>query len=256
MTETTSETSAAGGPRFTHISSPGALLREPLPPELVATLTAKQRKEHEQIVARVEEAGREYARLRSALADAPKRDRQAATAAALEGDELPESSEPKLRAQIEDAKRVRAALDDALRTSADRLLAAAAAAAGGVADELEAQLGERADDVRARLADLRDGLNELGELYVDATWTRALAELGERTTISPYQAGRSPAFRATLGELTTIEQALEHDVAAAEGRRREARNWREEQRRLNAQWERERREARAERSTAAGGGGQ
>jgi hypothetical protein len=235
-------------PRFVHISSPGALLRQPLPQELWATLPAKQRKDHEALVARVEEAGRESSRLRQKLDQAAGRDRAAASKAALAGQELPESSEPKLRAQIEEAQRVGVALADALRTSADRLLAAAAANADEVAGGLERQLADRAADVRARLADLREGIAELAELYTAAGWTRFLAEADEQARLSPYPARRSAMFTATLGEITTAERALEHELAAAEERRRQARDQREHQRQLDAQWaaEREQREARAE----------
>jgi hypothetical protein len=240
MSETTSETSAATAPKFPSTRHASTFLRAPLPPELAATLPAKQRKEHEQLLARVDAAAREYGRLRAELADAPTRDRKAEAAAALASEPMPEPSEHRLRAEIEQAQRIRRALDDALAASANGLLAAAAANAGGVADELEAQLAELADDVRARLADLREGVAELGELYGAAGWTRALAEADEQATVHPFQAGRSPAFTATLGELTTVAAAFAEDVGNAEERRRLARDEREERRRLNAQWERER----------------
>jgi hypothetical protein len=231
MTETTITTV-----RFPHISSPGALLRAPLPEALTATLPAKLRREHEKLAGRADEAAREIARRRAELDGATARDRTAASKAALEGAELPEPSEPKLRAQMEEAMRVRAALDSALRTSADRLLAAAAGNAAEVAAGLEQQLADRAADVRARLADTRDGVAELAELYAVAGWTRTLAEIGDDARISPFQAGRSAAFTATQGEIRTAEQALEHDLASTEERWRLARDQREHQRQLDAQW--------------------
>lgn len=241
MTEATEPTV-----RFPHISSPSHLLARPLPEALLATLPAKVRREHEQLVGRVEEAGREFARLRALLDGATARDREAASKAALDGQELPEPEEPKLRAQLEEAQRVRAALDAALRTSADSLLAAAAANAEKVAAELEQQLGSRAEDVRARLADVHEAVAELAEAYAAAGWVRALAEPDERETMTPYQAGRSPVFAATRGELRTAERALDHDLGAAEERRRLAHAQREEERRREAQWSRERAQAASE----------
>lgn len=94
--------------------------------------------------------------------------------------------------------------------------------------------------MRARLADVRDGIAELAELYAAAGWTRALAESGEDARVSPFSSGRSTAFAATLGEVSTAEQALEHDLFAAEERRRLARDQREHQRQLDAQWAGER----------------
>jgi hypothetical protein len=243
MTETTSESGAATAPRFPHTRHASTFLRAPLPPELAATLPAKQRKDHAALVARVEQAEREIVRLRAELADAPTRDRKAESAAALAGEPMPEPSERRLRGQIEEAQRVRRALDDALAASANGLLAAAEANAGGVADELERQLAERADDVRARLANLREGVAKLGELYSAAAWTRGLAEADARATVHAFQSGRSPDFTATLGELTTVAAAFAEDVGRAEERRRLARDEREEQRRLNAQWARERQAA-------------
>jgi hypothetical protein len=231
MTETTTTTV-----RFLHISSPGALLRQPLPEELAATLPAKARRDHEKLAGRADQAAREIARLRAELDGATARDREAASKAALAGEELPEPSEPKLRAQMEEAVRVRAALDSALRTSADRILQAAAANAAEVAAGLERQLGDRAADVRARLADLREGIAELAEAYSTAGWTRALADMGDEGTMSPFQAGRSAAFTATAGEVRNAEAALEHELGAAEERRRLARDQREHQRQLDAQW--------------------
>jgi hypothetical protein len=234
------ETSTTTGPKFPPTRHASTFLRAPLPPELAATLPAKQRKEHEQLLARVDEASREYARLRAELADAPTRDRKAESAAASAGEPLPESSEHRLRGEIEQGRRFRRALDDALAASANGLLAAAAANAGAVADTLEAQLAERVDAVRARLGDLREAVAELGEAFASAGWTRALAEAGEQATVHPFQAGRSPAFTATLGELTTVAAAFAEDVGNAEERRRLAADERAQQRQLNAQWERER----------------
>jgi hypothetical protein len=236
MTETTTT-----APKFPHISSPGHVLARPLPQALTEKLPPAQRKEHERLVGRVEEAGREIARLRREIDQAPARDRSAATEAALAGEELPERSEPKLRAQMEEAFRVKAALDSALRTSANRLLAAAAVCADEVAGGLERQLADGAADMRARLADLRDGIRELAELYSAAGWTRALADADEQaTTMRPYQAGRSAVFSATLSEIRTAEQALEHDLGAAEERRRQARGQRDHQRQVEEQWAGER----------------
>jgi hypothetical protein len=230
----------ASGPRFTHISSPAHLLARPLPEELAAKMPAKVRREHEELVGRVEEAARDYGRLRAELGEAPKRDREAAAKAALAGEPMPEPSEPKLRAPLEQAHGVRRALDDALRTSADRLLAAAARHAEQVAGELEQRLGDGAADVLARLADLRQAVSGLGELYAAAGWVRSLAEAGEGATMSPYTAGNSRAMRNVLGELRIVEAAFTEDVTNAEERRRLARDEREEQRRLGEQWARER----------------
>jgi hypothetical protein len=244
MNETT-----PSGPRFTHISSPAHLLARPLPDELMAKVPAAERKRHEELVGRVEQASRESSRLRAELADAPRRDREAASNAALAGEEeLPERSEAKLRAQIEQAGQVRAALDDALRRSANRLLAAAAANAEGVAGELEQRLADGAADVRARLADLREAVGELAELYGSAAWVRWLAAEGEGT-IRPFTAGNSKAMQNVLGELRTVEAALTDDLASAEERLRVARVEREEQRRLGEQWARERQAAQESKTT-------
>jgi hypothetical protein len=248
MSKTTSETSAATAPKFPSTRHASAFLRAPLPQALLEKVPVKARREHEQLLARVDAAAREYRRLRAELADAPTRDRKAESAAALAGEPMPEPSEDRLRAEIEQAQRVRRALDDALAASANGLLAAAAANAGGVADSLEAQLAERADDVRARLADARESVAELAELYAAAGWTRWLAEADEQATVHPFQAGPSSAFTATLGELTTVGAAFDADVANAEERRRLARDEREEQRRVNAQWARERQAAKEART--------
>jgi hypothetical protein len=227
--------------RFPHISSPGHALARPLPEEL-ASKVPKARREHEELVGRVEQASREYARLRAELADAPTRDRQARTNAALAGEELPGPTEPKLRAELEQAKGIRVGLDDALRRSADRLLAAAVDNAATVAGELEQRLGDGAAEVRARLADLREAVVELGEAYSSAAWTRALAEMGEEGTISPFTAGRSTVMQSVAGELRTVEQAFDHDLANAEERRRQVADEREHRRLAEEQWQRERKQ--------------
>jgi hypothetical protein len=241
----------ASGPRFTHTRHASAFLRAPLPPALLEKVPAKTRREHDALLARVEAASREYGRLRAELADAPRHDREAESAAAREGRELPSPSESRLRGEIEQAQRVRRALDDALAASANALLAAAATHAEQVADELEAQLADGAADVRARLADLREGVAELGELFIAAAWTRSLAEAGEETTtVHAFQSGRSSAFTATLGELTTVAAAFDEDVANAEERRRLARDERAQQRQVAEQWERERASAAERRAKA------
>jgi hypothetical protein len=243
MNETKTTTTA---PRFQHVRT-SAVMRSPLPAELAAKVPGKLRRDHEALVGRVDESSREFAALRTAIAEAPGRDHEAAAQAALEGAELPEPSEPKLRALLEEAERVHAALESALRTSADRLLAAAAAHADEVAGELERQLGDRVADVRARLADLQQAVAELDRLYASAAWVRWLAEADEGARVSPFRAGGSAAFTATTGELTTAEQAFTHDVDRIEERKRAAADERVRLRQVNEQWQRERAGA-AERS--------
>jgi hypothetical protein len=241
---TTSETKTTGsGPRFPHTRHASTFLRAPLPPVLLEKVPAAQRKAHDELVARVDAASREYGRLRAELADAPKRDREAESAAARAGEPMPEPTEQRLRGEIEQAQRVRRALDDALNDSANALLAAAATNAEKVAGELEAQLADGAADVRARLADLRQGVAELAELYSAAGWTRWLAEAGEEATMSPFQHGNSRAMQNTLGELQTVGQAITEDVSNAEERRRIAADEREHRRQVEAQWDRERKQA-------------
>jgi hypothetical protein len=249
MSETTSETSTATAPRFPYTRHASTLLRTPLPEALLEKVPAKQRREHEQLRARQEAQQREHGRLRRELAEAPARDRAAAAQAARAGEELPEPSEHRLRAEIEQAQRDRQALEDALADSANGLLAAAVPAAGGVADELEAQLAGHTDDVRARLADLDDSLTVLAELTVAAMWVRSLAGTSE-ATIHPYQTGRGRAFTATAGELKTVAAAFAEDVASAEERRRLAADERVHRQQLGEQWQRERRASAAERGGA------
>jgi hypothetical protein len=123
--------------RFTRITRGAWLLATPLPERLWTQLPAKLRREHEQLAARVEQSGQEIAKLKRAVDEAPARDREATTEAALEGRELPVPTEPKLRAELDEALRIREALEAALRQSADRLLAGAEPSAEKLAGELE-----------------------------------------------------------------------------------------------------------------------
>jgi hypothetical protein len=209
-------------------------------------LPAAERKRHTELVARSEQASREYSRLRRELAEAPKLDRQSRAKAASAGEPMPEPSEARLRSELEQANQLRTALDDGLRESADRLLAAAFVNAEQVVGELEQRLADGAADVRARLADLREAVAELAELYGSAAWVRWLAAEGEGT-IRAFTAGNSKAMQNVLGELRTVEAALDSDLAAAEARRRQVADEREHRRQVNEQWARERASA-AERS--------
>jgi hypothetical protein len=235
---------------FTRISRGAGLLAHPLPPRLEETLTAKQRKEHATLVERVEEAARQIAALREAIDQAPAADRQAGREAALRGEDVPPPSEPKLRAELEEAQRVREALESALRQSADRLLQTAASKAEEVAAELESELAEATEAIRARIADLDEGLAELGELYGQAAWTRALTHASGQT-VSPF--GRSSAFAETRQKVTVASQALDYELQTIEERRRDAEAQRAEQAKLDAEWtaERERLAAKAEKESPA-----
>lgn len=235
----TSETSEA--PRFTR-SRGATLLKAPLPERLAATLPARERKQHGRLVERCELAGREVARLKNAIAEAPERDRRATSDAALAGEELPESSEPGLRGEMEQALRTRSALEDALRRSADLLLASAAGKAEEVAAELDRELDGLAADVRARLADLGEALGELGSLTAQAGWTRGLVHATGQ--VSAFHAGHTGLFRDTLGDVSRVREAFEHELGQIEQRKRDA----DEERAQMAAW---RQAAELERQDAA-----
>jgi hypothetical protein len=220
--------------RFTRVSRGAPVLAHPLPSRLEATLTAKQRKEHETLVERVEGAARQIAALREAIDQAPGADRQAGREAALRGEDVPPPSEPKLRAELEEAQRQRQALEAALRQSADGLLQAAAPKAEEVAAELERELGAATEAIRARLADLGDGLAELGELFGQAAWTRALTH-ATGSSVGPF--GRSTReFSETRGKLSVVTQALDFELRGIEERRRDAEAERAQRAKLDVEW--------------------
>jgi hypothetical protein len=118
-----------------------------------------------------------------------------------------------------EATRVREALDSALRQSADQLLAAAIPKADQVADAIERELNEGTDAVRARIADLRDAISKLGDLYGQAAWTRAVVH-AEGRSVSPYRG--SGGFTETLGKLRVVEDALAFELDNLAERRRQA----------------------------------
>jgi hypothetical protein len=231
MTETPTTTTTA--PRFTRITRSAVLLGAPLPERLARTLPAKQRKDHAQLLERVEQASREIARLKNAIDKAPAADRAAASDAALRGEDLPESSEPRLRSELEQMVRAREALEDALRRSADLLLQGAAPKAEEVAGELERELGGLAEDVRARLADLTASIGELADLSAQAGWTRGLIHASGQS-MSPFQGGRSPLFSSAVGEIGRVSEAFEFELGKVAERRREAAARYEEQARVRA----------------------
>jgi hypothetical protein len=210
-----------------------------LPERVAAVIPAKQRRDHQRLAERLDEAGREIARLKAAITEAPSADHIARSEAALAGkEELPERTEPRIRQELEDAIEVHAALDAALRRSADSLLATAQPAAAALADELEGELRDGAEAVRARLAELEQELSSLGDLHSTAAWTRFLAGASGQT-VSPFRAGHSAAFTETAGQIRTTAAALAFDLDRLEGRRRDA----EAQAEQNAQWSAEREQA-------------
>jgi hypothetical protein len=237
------ETTETTAPQFAYVRTPipSDLLREPLPPELWETLPAAKRKAHEKLVAEVEQAGRESARLRAELDGAAAADRKALAEAVRAGGERPEPSDARIRRELEQAELLDGASQDALAASADDLLPLAVAKAGALADELERQLGDRTADVRAALADLQRAVGELDQLYATAAWVRWLAEAGEGARVGPFRAGRgSTFFGATNGELTTTLAAFADDVGRIEKHRRAAADERRHRRKVDAQWARER----------------
>jgi hypothetical protein len=237
MTKETTETSPV---RFVHLRSPSSLLAAPLPPRLEAVLPAAERKRHRELVARSEEASRRIGELRREIDQAPARDREAAAQAALAGEAMPEPALDGLRREWEQAQAAKQALDDALRTSADALLVAAVGRADVVAAEIEQELGETTEAIRARIADLRDGLAELGSLFGEAMWTRGLVDAAGQS-VRPFRAGGGREFTETLSQLRVAEQALDFELRGIEERRRD----RAEQVRVAEAAQRERREASA-----------
>jgi hypothetical protein len=161
---------------------------------------------------RLEQSAREIARLWKEIDGATAADRVAGQEAALRGEDVPPASEPGLRAELEEANRVREALEAGLRRSADRLLEAVQPKAGELAAELEQELGSETEAIRARMVDLRDGLAELGQLYAQAMWTRALVD-ASGSTVSAFRAGRGE-FTETDGALSTVEQAFAHELSS------------------------------------------
>jgi hypothetical protein len=229
MSKTTETTEA----QFAYVRTPipSELLRQPLPPELWETLPTAQRKAHEKLVGRVEEAGREFARLRAELDGAAVADRKALAEAVRAGGERPEPSDARIRAELKQAELLLGASQDALGDSANDLLALAVAKAPELADELEQQLGDRVAAVRAALGDLPRELEELDELFGRTAWVRWLAEAGENARVSPFRPGRGARFFSdTTNELSRAQQAFAYDLGRIEERRRAAREQREEQR--------------------------
>lgn len=227
MTETPTTTSPAKPPRFVQFSRPGAaMLGHPFPARLEDVAPAKQRKDHAALADRVEQASRQIAQLRQAIDRAPADDRKAAAQAALRGDDVPARSEPRLRAELDEATRVKAALEDALRQSADQLLAAVAPKAGEVAAQIERELDEGIEAVRARIADLRAALAELGDLTAQAAWARSVVH-AQGQTVSPYR--KTAGFADTAGKVLLVEQALDYELGNLAERRRSAEAWQAEQ---------------------------
>jgi hypothetical protein len=227
MSKTTEATEAP--PRFEHIGNPSSLLAAPLPPRLETALPAAERKRHAELVRRGEEASRTIARLRQELDRAPAEDRERAAAAALAGEEMPEPSLDRLRRESEQAQAAKRALDDALRQSADALLAAVLGRAEAVAAEAEQELTEASEAIGARLADLVQALHALGQLYGEAGWARSLVDAGEAgRRVSPFRA--AGGFEETVGKVRVVEQALAHELGIYAERRRGAADQREHQR--------------------------
>ena len=214
----------------------GASFAKPLPPRVESLLTQKQRRDHERLAERVEESGREVVRLRRAISEAPARDREAGKQAALDGKELPASSEPALRAELDQATRTRQVLEEALRESADRLLAAAEPKARELVDDFDREVRDGAESVRARIADLTDALRELGDLHSEASWTRALADGYE---VHPYRGGHG-YFTETAGHVTTVGEAFTFELGRMEEHRREFQRRAKELADQNAQFDAER----------------
>jgi hypothetical protein len=236
MTETTTDTTRA--PKFVQIARSATMLADPLPAELAASLPAATRKQHRELAERAEQTHGEIRRLKAAIADAPAADKQATTQAALEGRELPPPSESRLRGELNEAERIRDALETALRTSADRLLEQALPKAEQVAGKLERRLGEQTEQVRAQLAALGESLVDLGETAAQTAWTRAY--IGRDDRVSPFRAGGSALVQETLGRLRLLGEALEAELDAFHDRQRHAESVREEQRQWREDVARER----------------
>jgi hypothetical protein len=107
----------------------------------------------------------------------------------------------------------------------------------------ERELDEGADAVRARIADLRQALAELGGLHGQASFARAL-EHASGQSVSAFRA--SAGLSETAGKLTVVEQAFDFELAGIAERRRQAELWRREQAEFRAD-EAERRDAKAAR---------
>ncbi|MGH3077238.1 MAG: hypothetical protein ACRDPZ_03550 [Gaiellaceae bacterium] len=245
---TTDETEAAP-PRFIRVSSGvGTHLRDPIPDALAERLPAKLIADHKKLAGRIDEQAREVARLRQAIRDAPAADREAGKQAALAGKPVPQSSEPRLRAELAEAERVQGALNAAIVESGDRLLKAAQPEATALADTFDRELHDGTEAVRARILDLADALRELSGLHAEAAWIRWLAgATGE--TVRPFQAGSS-AFKETLGHLTTVGEAFTFELNRVAEHRTEFERRAREQADQNAEFdaERERQEAAKEAS--------
>jgi hypothetical protein len=126
-----------------------------------------------------------------------------------------------------------------VRQSADALLAAAQPKAPQLVDELDQELRDGAEAVRARIADLTDALRELAELHAQAAWTRGLVGASGQS-VSPFQAARGSVLSETLGKVGTVGQAFDFELGRLAERRRDAEARAREQEEQSAQWSAER----------------
>jgi hypothetical protein len=199
-------------------------LRDPLPPSVVSALPAADRKRHDKLAKAAQDLAAERRRLAEAVAQAPALDAQATEAAMLDGKPPPESSEPKLRAELEEATRLEAAAGSALRKSAVGLLNAAAPLLGELAERLEAQAVDDVEAIAGELEQLRAHVVALGNTFNEAAWIAGV-RYGDGQ-VAPYFA-RPAALNRSVRALGVLAETFPAEVDERRERAQAAGVWHE-----------------------------
>jgi hypothetical protein len=195
---------------------------DPLPGSL-SQLVAKEATRHREVVARYEQRRLRRIELANAVAEAERIENEEAQEAVLKGRPAKKQKSPRLRDELELTEGEVAAAAEAVRASADALLAVAL---GHVAPALE-QASEARSRAVERVLELQQALDaaaeEVSDLFAELAWMRSL---DGRTRPSPFRAGVPPdprvrKLRGTVsGAVAEWQQREVEDAAAAEERRR------------------------------------